>query len=138
MPGVLDRARRDLVGRTSRTRRSPDVIALLEEPDRRRGPRPGEVARPVVLVLDDGPIHTSKATRAALAERAHWLTVEWLPKHAPELNDIEPTWRDLKRHHLAHLTFTGPDDLDRAIHDAAARLNAERSRDPLASQRIAA
>jgi transposase len=138
MLGVLDWARRDLVVRTSRTKRSSDVIALLEELDLRWGPRPGEVARPVVLVLDNGPIHTSKATRAALAERAHWLTVEWLPKYAPELNDIEPTWRDLKRHHLAHQTFAGPEDLDCAIHDAVAKLNAERSRAPLASQRIAA
>jgi hypothetical protein len=129
MLGVLDWARRDLVVRTSRTKRSSDVIALLEELDRRWGPRPGELTRPVVLVLDNGPIHTSKAT---------WLFVEWLPKYAPELNDIEPVWRDLKRHHLAHQTFTGPDDLDRAIHDAVAKLNAERNRDPLASQRIAA
>ena len=89
-------------------------------------------------MLDNGPVHTSKATRAALAERAHWLAVEWLPKYAPELNDIEPLWRDLKRHHLAHQTFTGPDDLDRAIHDAVARLNAERNRDPSVSQRGAA
>ena len=138
MLGVLDWARRDLVVRTSRTKRSSDLAALLEELDRRWGPRPGEIARPVVLVLDNGPIHTSKATRAALAERAHWLTVEWLPKYAPELNNIEPTWRDLKRHYLAHQTFTGPDDLDRAIHDAVTKLNAERNRDPLASQRIAA
>ena len=138
MLGMLDWARRDLVVRTSRTKRSSDFIALLAELDRRWGPSPGEVMRPVVLVLDNGPIHTSKATRAALAERAHWLTVEWLPKYAPELNDIEPTWRDLKRHYLAHQTFTGPDDLDRAIHDAVTKLNAERNRDPLASQRIAA
>ena len=138
MLGVLDWARRDLVVRTSRTKRSSDFIALLAELDRRWGPSPGEVMRPVVLVLDNGPIHTSKATRAALAGRAHWLTVEWLPKYAPELNNIEPTWRDLKRHHLAHQTFTGPDDLDRAIHDAVTKLNAERNRDPLASQRIAA
>jgi hypothetical protein len=96
------------------------------------------MTRPVVLVLNNGPIHTSKATRVALAERAHWLTVEWLPKYATELNDIGPVWRDLKRHHIAHQTFTGPDDLDRAIHDAVAELNAERNRDPLASQRIAA
>jgi hypothetical protein len=94
--------------------------------------------RPVILVLDNGPIHTGKAARAALAERAHWLTVEWLPKYAPKLNNIEPTWRDLKRHHLAHRTFTGPVDLDRAIHDAVAALNAERSHHPLGSQRIAA
>ena len=138
MLGVLDWARRDLLVRTSRTKRSSDFLALLEELDRRWGPRPGLAMRPVVLVLDNGPIHTSKATRAALAERAHWLTVEWLPKYAPELNDIEPTWRDLKRHHLAHQTFTGPDDLDRAIHDAVTKLNAERNRDLLASQRIAA
>jgi hypothetical protein len=138
MLGVLDWARRGLVVRTSRSKRSADFIDLLAEIDRRWGPRPGEVMRPVVLVLDNGPIHTSKATRAALAERAHWLTVEWLPRYAPELNDIEPTWRDLKRHHLAHQTFTGPDDLDRAIHDAVTKLNAERNRDPLASQRIAA
>ena len=90
MLGVLDWARRDLLVRTSRTKRSSDVIALLEELDRRWGPRPGELTQPVVLVLDNGPIHTSKATRAALAGRAHWLTVEWLPKYAPELNDIVP------------------------------------------------
>ncbi len=135
MLGVLDWARRGLVVRTSRTKRSSDVIALLAEIDRRWGPRPGEVIPPVVLVLDNGPIHTSKATRAALAERAHWLTVEWLPRYAPELNDIEAVWRVLKRHHLAHQTFAGPDDLDRAIHDAVAALNAERSRHPLGSQR---
>jgi hypothetical protein len=62
MLGVLDWARRGLVVRTSRTKRSADVIALLAEIDRRWGPRPGEAIRPVVLVLDNGPIHTSKAT----------------------------------------------------------------------------
>jgi hypothetical protein len=60
----------------------------------------------LVLVEDNGPIHTSKRSLAALAARAHWLTVEWLPKYAPELNEIEPVWRDLKAHHLAHQTFT--------------------------------
>src|SRR3954470_21760658 len=74
----------------------------------------------------------------SLVERAHWLTVEWLPKYAPELNDIEVLWRDLKRHHLAHQTFTGPDDLDRAIQDAVAKLNAERHGHPWDNQRIAA
>ena len=54
-----------------------------------------------MLVEDNGPIHTSKRSLAALAARAHWLTVEWLPKYAPELNDIEPVWHDLKAYHLA-------------------------------------
>ncbi len=130
MLGVLDWARRELIVLTSRTKRSSDFIALLEEVDRRYGPKLSVAIQPIVLVLDNGLIHTSKASRAALAERAHWLTVEWLPKYAPELNDIEAVWRDLKRHHLAHQTFTGPDDLDRAIHDAARKLNTERNRHP--------
>ena len=67
-----------------------------------------------------------------LAARAHWLTVEWLPKYAPELNEIEPVWRDLKAHHLAHQTFTDVAALDQAIHDAVIDLNRERIPDPLA------
>jgi transposase len=138
MFGVLDWRRRKLIVGTSRTKRSSDFITLLEEVDRRYGPKLGVAIKPIVLVLDNGPIHTSKATRAALAERAHWLTVEWLPKYAPELNDIEGVWRDLKRHHLAHQTFTGPDDLDCAIREAVIKLNTERSRHPWANQQIAA
>ena len=38
---------------------------------------PGRVSKPVVMVEDNGPIHVSKFSRAALAARAHWLTVEW-------------------------------------------------------------
>lgn len=137
--GVLDWARRDLLVHTSRTKRSTDFIALLDRLDQLYGPKPGaERTRPVVLVLDNGPIHTSKVTQAALATREHWLTVEWLPKYAPELNDIEEVWRDLKRHHLAHQTFQNADHLDRAIHHAVLSLNQERSRNPLDSQRIAA
>jgi hypothetical protein len=79
-----------------------------------------------VLVLDNGPVHTSKASTAALATRP-WITVEWLPRYAPELNDIEPVWRDLKRHHLAHRTFRDAADLDAAIQGAVADLNRERS-----------
>jgi len=138
MLGVLDWAHRKLIVRTSRTKRSADFIALLEEIDRRYGPKLGRMLKPIVLVLDNGPIHTSKMSRAALAARAHWLTLEWLPKYAPELNDIEGVWRDLKRHHLAHQTFNGPDDLDRAIHEAVGTLNTERNRHPLANHRIAA
>jgi transposase len=94
--------------------------------------------KPVVIVLDNGPIHVSKATAAALAARAHWLTVEWLPKYAPELNDIEVVWHDLKAFNLAHKTFTDIDTLDAAIHTAVGDLNTERNRDPLGEQRISA
>jgi transposase len=55
-----------------------------------------------VLVEDNGPIHVSRLSQAAVAARADWLTVEWLPKYTPELNDIEVVWHDLKVYKLAH------------------------------------
>ena len=92
----------------------------------------------MVLVEDNGPIHVSKLSLAALAARSHWLTVEWLPKYAPELNDIELVWRDLKAHHLAHQTFADADALNKAIHQAVGALNEERIAYPLAELRISA
>jgi transposase len=114
MMGTLDWTERKLIV-TSRTKRSTDFIAHLQALDRLYGPKPGMLIKPVVIVLDNGPIHVSKATLVALAERAHWLTIEWLPKYAPELNDIEVVWGDLKAHHLAHQTFTDPDSMRSSI-----------------------
>lgn len=136
--GSLDHVTRQLVVHTSPTKRSSDFIAHLEQLDRLYGPKPGRAPKPVVLVEDNGPIHVSKASLKALEARKHWLTVEWLPKYAPELNDIEVVWHDLKAHHLAHQTFTDAAALDRAIHTAVAALNRERSVDPLVTQRISA
>jgi len=138
MMGTLDWVQRRLTVTTSRTKRSTDFIAHLQVLDRLYGPKPGTPVKPVVIVLDNGPIHVSKVTLAALADRAHWLTVDWLPKYAPELNDIEVVWGDLKAHHLAHQTFTDPDNLDNVIHQAVAALNSERKRNPLGKQRISA
>ena len=123
---------------TSPTKRSSDFVAHLEQIDALYGPMPGRVGKPVVLVEDNGPIHVSKLSRAALAARAHWLTVEWLPKYTPELNDIEVVWHDLKAHHLAHQTFGGVAELDVASHEAVKDLNRERMVDPLAKPRISA
>src|SRR3954467_11528806 len=132
--GVLDHASGELIVLTSATKRSGDFVALLARLDRDYGPAPGREDRPVSPVLDNGPvprswdngpIHTSKASRKALAARP-WLTVEWLPKYAPELNDIERSWRDLKRHYLAHRTFRDAVQLDLAIHGAVHTLNRER------------
>lgn len=71
MVGALDYAERKLIVTTSRTNRSSDFLAHLQALDRLYGPRPGVPTKPVVLVLDNGPIHVSKASRTAPAERAH-------------------------------------------------------------------
>lgn len=123
--GALDAGTGELIVSTSPTKTSADFIALLRRLDWRYGPKPGCDRLPVVLVLDNGPIHTSKASRAALDARP-WITVEWLPRYAPELNAIERSWRDLKRHHLAHHTFKDAYDLTSAIRAAVKQLNKER------------
>ena len=135
--GALDHGTGTLIVHRSPTKRSTDFIALLERLDQIYGPKPGRAAKPVVLVLDNGPIHTSKLSRAALDNRP-WLTIEWLPKYAPELNDIERSWRDLKRHFLAHQTFRSLDELDAAVASAVDKLNHERARNLCHDQRIAA
>jgi hypothetical protein len=102
------------------------------------GPGTVKPSRPLCLVEDKGPIQTSKLSLAKLAARAHWLTVGWLPKYAPEWNDIETVWRDLKPHHLAHQTFADTDALDQPIHQAVGALNDEPIAHPLATLRISA
>src|SRR3954449_1773740 len=124
MLGAFDPLRRRLLVHTSPTKRSTDLVALLDQLGAAYGT--AERARPLVAVLDNGPIHTSKLTTRALAARP-WLTLEWLPKYAPELNDpgsrpgqaIERCWRDLKQHYLVNRTFADADALARAIPDAS-------------------
>lgn len=60
----------------------------------------------VFLVLDNNSCHTSKASRAALAERSGWLRVIWLARYSPHLNLKEREWRTLKRDARSHLART--------------------------------
>ncbi len=71
-------------------------LAALEERHRQRG-------RQIYLVLDNGPCHTSKASRTALAARAAWRHVIRLARYSPELNLKERDWYVLKRDARGHL-----------------------------------
>ena len=56
---------------------------------------------PTVVVLDNGSIHRSKETRAALPDLwARGVYLYFLPPYSPELNAIEPAFRAIKHHHL--------------------------------------
>jgi transposase len=81
--------------------------------------------RKIFLVLDNGPCHTSKASRAALHERAAWLHVLWLAPYCPELNPIEREWRWLKRDVRGHLAHSLRDFVDEIL-AGLARLGGER------------
>ena len=66
----------------------------------------------------------------AMEECNHWLTVEWLPEYAPELNDIEAAWKNLKATGLAHRTFHDAEHLEKAIYRTVTKRNAEREINP--------
>ena len=76
--------------------------------------------RDVILALDNGPAHTSKASEAALAARAGWLEVIWLARYSPHLNPKEAEWRALKwralkRDHRGHLAPSLREFVDRLL-----------------------
>ena len=137
MMGTLAWTQRKLIVTTSRTKRSTDFIAHLQALDHLYGPKPGTPIKPVVMVLDNGPIHVSKA---------HGPRSPSVPIGSPSggCRNMLPnstTSRssgDLKAHHLAHQTFTDPDVLDESINHAVDALNSGRKRNPLGNQRISA
>ena len=135
--GVRNTSDGHLLVQVSPTKRSTDFLALLLQIDARYGPplqgptlagpplaSTGSVV-PVVIVLDNGPIHRSKLTSKALASRP-WLVVEWLPVFAPELNDIERDWRYLKRTYLGNRVFADEEALEDYLHFAVSDLNRKR------------
>lgn len=124
--GARDSATGEVLAHIGVTKKTSDLLALIGLIEARYGPTEGEARPPVVIVLDNGPSHTSHATRKALAQRASWLSVEWLPKFAPELNDIERDWRLLKGKYLGNCNYAHEIDLERSVKGAIARLNADR------------
>jgi DDE superfamily endonuclease len=129
LSGAHNARTRELFAHVSTTKRTSDFLCLLDLIEARYGPKSDSArdsAREVVIVLDNGPSHTSHETRRALLSRASWLTVEWLPKFSPELNDIERDWRVLKGRYLGNRNYAHEGDLERSIFKALERFNADR------------
>ena len=81
--------------------RAPDLMRYLRAlHQQHRGP--------LIVVLDRLNAHRS-AVRHLQERGASWLTVEWLPAYAPELNPVEALWSHAKYSALANFV---PDDLD--------------------------
>jgi hypothetical protein len=105
-------------GRVERVRAEADsagfvrYLKLLEA-------RHQALRRQIYLVLDNGSVHTSKASLQALAERQEWLHVIWLAKYSPQLNPKEHEWRWLKRDARSHLAPTLRAFVDGILHGLA-------------------
>ncbi|MCW3099451.1 MAG: superendonuclease family protein [Chthonomonadaceae bacterium] len=51
-----------------------------------------QVPGPIVLLWDHLSAHTGKKVATYLTANQDWLTVEWFPGYAPELNPVEYVW----------------------------------------------
>src|SRR5262249_18868849 len=92
-----------------RTLTSDDLLAYLRD-------RLPAAAVPRVVVLDNAGIHTSKAVKAArpgLAKLGIYLY--YLPAYSPELNRIEPVFKQVKHHDMPTRSFTSKVDLRVAV-----------------------
>jgi putative transposase len=71
-----------------------------------------------VIVQDNGPIHTSKATRGKWPEwEAKGLYLFFLPKYCSEMNPIETEWHQLKVNELRGQMFEHEIELAYAVID---------------------
>jgi len=78
-----------------------DIVRFVERLHR-------QLPRKIILVWDRAGPHR-RAAKLLLDEHADWLTIEWLPAYAPELNPEELCWKHTKYDDLANFI---PDDLE--------------------------
>jgi transposase len=94
-----------------RTLTSDDLLAYLRD-------RLPAAEAPRVVVLDNAGIHTSKVVKAArpgLAKRGIYLY--YLPAYSPELNRIEPVFKQVKHHDMPTRSFATKAELRKAVED---------------------
>lgn len=83
--------------------------------------------RPIIVVCDRLNAHRS-AVRQLIESDADWLTVEWLPPYAPDLNPVEAVWNQAKYSDLANRV---PDDVFQLCDMVGQSLNDQHFRPPL-------
>ena len=94
----------EVVYQVAPKRNSETFIAFLEQlVQQRAAERCGE--RPLVLVLDKGSIHHSRASQAAFAVLEDRLLPLLLPRYCSQLNPIERFWKYLKASACANKLF---------------------------------
>jgi hypothetical protein len=62
-------------------------------------------SRPILVVLDNAPIHRAKLSRGVAKDLDIFFA--FLPPYSPDLQPIEFAWKDLKRDLAAKLDFDG-------------------------------
>jgi transposase len=87
-----------------RTLTSDDLIAYLKALPWAKEPR--------VVVLDNASLHVSKVVKAARPGLARLgIYLYYLPAYSPELNEIEPVFKQVKHHEIPQRSHTSKTEL---------------------------
>lgn len=82
----------------------------------------GGLTRETVLVLDNAPMHRSKAFKACLSGwQQQGLYVFLLPAYSPHLNKAECVWRKMKYEWLTTAAYGSYQALSEAVNDILAQ-----------------
>jgi len=98
------------------TIKQPEVIAYL------RALKHQVPGRQVILLWDRLPAHRGGQVQAFIQSQSNWLTVEYLPPYAPELNPVEYFWSHLSRTDMAQFVGENLQDVRRQARRAACRV----------------
>jgi putative transposase len=92
-----------------RTLNGDDLLAYLRE----RLPQAGV---PRVVVLDNASRHTSKAFKAHRKELSRLgIYLYYLPAYSPQLNEIEPVFKQVKHHEIRKRSHTSKAELRQSV-----------------------
>lgn len=77
---------------------------------------------PRIVVLDNASMHRNAIVRAALPDLwAKRIYLYYLPPYSPDLNDIEPVFREVKHYDLPERRYPTVPALDQAVDRAYTR-----------------
>ena len=69
----------------------------------------------IFLIVDRGPAHVSKKTRAFVASIKDKLELYYLPPYSPELNPDELVWNDLKNNTVGRSVVTSKEEFKAVV-----------------------
>ena len=77
---------------------------------------PRVAAQPLVVVLDNGSIHVSRLVREARAAlQRDGIYLYYLPPYSPQLNRIEPVFKQIKHHEMPKRSHTSKAQLRESV-----------------------
>ena len=83
-----------------------------------------KIKKETVLILDNSPIHKSKASRAKIEEwKTKGLFIYFLPTYSPELNLIEIVWRFIKYLWIPFSAYINFNSLKQALNEILNSIN---------------